>query len=87
MANVEIKTEQDRARAYYERLMVTARFFAEHRTVTAATKALGLTKVSLFAHLRKLRDLGYAVDEAPVREGKRGPMAIAYKVREPPKHG
>lgn len=77
---------QQRARAYYGRLMRTAALLeSTPSTADHARVALGITKVSFYSHVAKLRALGYTVHETPVREGKRGPLATIFRVEQPAK--
>lgn len=70
-------------RADYLRLRETASLMAQRMTATAAAARLGLTKASVYAHLRRLDLLGYRIDAQPIREGERGPLAMAYQVSDP----
>jgi len=64
--------------------MVTAKTFETRRTVREALTLLGLTKPTLHARLRRLRQLGYQVEAEMIREGRRGPRSQAFTVKPPP---
>lgn len=51
-------------------------------TAKQIAKACGSTKPTAYNRIRELMKTGYLIDEVMVRDGKTGPEATAYKLRQ-----